>query len=67
VLFGVTGWLAAMGPWFYPMLAVAGAHLAWQICTLDPDDPASCLKRFRSNRELGLLVFLALLAGKVGL
>jgi 4-hydroxybenzoate polyprenyltransferase len=66
-LIGLAGWLAAIGPGFYPMLGVAGCHLAWQIHTLDPDDPASCLARFRSNREFGLLVFLALLAGKVGL
>jgi 4-hydroxybenzoate polyprenyltransferase len=60
------GWLVAMGPGFYLMLGLAGGHLAWQVRSLDPDDPASCLVRFRSNRELGLLVFLALLAGKVG-
>jgi 4-hydroxybenzoate polyprenyltransferase len=39
--------------------------LAWQVHTLDLDDPRSCLLRFRSNREFGALVFLALLAGKV--
>ena len=65
-LIGVAGWLALMGPGFYLMLGLAGVHLAWQVRTLDLDDPASCLARFRSNREFGLLVFLALLAGKVG-
>ena len=45
---------------------LAGVQLAWQVRTLDLDDPVSCLVRFRSNREFGLLVFLALLAGKVG-
>jgi 4-hydroxybenzoate polyprenyltransferase len=47
------------------MLVLAGGHLAWQVRTIDLDDPMSCLRRFRSNRELGLLVFAALLAGKV--
>ncbi len=51
------GWL------FYPVLALAALHFAWQVRTLDIDDPASCLRRFRSNRELGVLVFAALLAG----
>jgi 4-hydroxybenzoate polyprenyltransferase len=46
-------------------MVLAGVHLAWQVRTLDLDDPTSCLARFRSNRELGLLVCLALLAGKV--
>jgi 4-hydroxybenzoate polyprenyltransferase len=66
VLIGVAGWLAHMGPAFYPMLMLAGVQLAWQVRTLDLDDPGSCLVRFRSNREFGALVFLALLAGKVG-
>jgi 4-hydroxybenzoate polyprenyltransferase len=66
VLIGAAGWLAQMGPGFYLVLALAGAQLAWQVRTLDLDAPTSCLVRFRSNREFGLLVFLALLAGKVG-
>jgi 4-hydroxybenzoate polyprenyltransferase len=65
VLIAAAGWLVAMGPGFYLMLVLAGGHLAWQVRTIDLDDPASCLRRFRSNRELGLLVFVALLAGKV--
>jgi 4-hydroxybenzoate polyprenyltransferase len=64
-LIGVAGWLAQTGPGFYLILALAGAHLAWQVHTLDLDAPTSCLVRFRSNREFGWLVFLALLAGKV--
>jgi 4-hydroxybenzoate polyprenyltransferase len=66
-LLALAGALAGMGPWFYPMLLLVGAHFAWQIRTLDLDDPASCLARFRSNRELGLLVLLAILAGKVAI
>ena len=65
-LIGVAGWLVAPGPGFYVVLGLAGVHLAWQVRTIDLDNPASCLARFRSNREFGLLVFLALLAGKVG-
>ena len=64
LLIGLAGWLVAMGPGFYLMLILAGGHLVWQIRTLDLDDPMSCLARFRSNRAFGLLVFLALLAGK---
>jgi 4-hydroxybenzoate polyprenyltransferase len=66
VLIGVAGRLVDLGPGFYLMLIGAGAHFAWQVRTLDLDDPRSCLVRFRSNREFGWLVFLALLAGKVG-
>ena len=55
--------LRGTGLLLIPALALVALHLAWQIRTLDIDDPASCLRRFRSNREVGLLVFLALLAG----
>ena len=34
-------------------------HFVWQVTTLAPDDGAGALRRFRSNRFAGLLVFLA--------
>ena len=39
-----------------------GWHLAWQLISLDPDDSATCLRLFRSNRDAGLIpaAFLAL-------
>ena len=48
-------------PYLLGLLGVAG-HFAWQIATLEIDDPANCLKRFRSNRFVGWI----LLAGIVG-
>jgi 4-hydroxybenzoate polyprenyltransferase len=62
-------WLAAGGAglgWgFKPLLILVAAHLMWQITRLDTEDPASCLRLFRANRETGGLVFLALLAGSL--
>ncbi len=63
LLLAAAGWLAALGPWFYPALAAPAALLAWQVATLDIHDPAGCLRRFKLNREAGLLVGLAILAG----
>jgi len=37
-----------------------GWHLAWQTGQLDVNDPALCLRLFRSNRDSGLIVVLAL-------
>ncbi|MCC2665632.1 MAG: ubiA [Geminicoccaceae bacterium] len=65
-LLAAAGWSAGLGFWFYPFLLAVAGHFAWQIRTLDLEDPRSCLRRFRSNRELGLLVCLAIVAGKVG-
>ena len=44
----------------YAGLALAAMHFGWQVRTLDIDDPASCLVRFKSNRHVGWIVFLAL-------
>ena len=32
-----------------------GLHLGWQMRQLDLDNPASCLKIFRANRDAGLI------------
>jgi 4-hydroxybenzoate polyprenyltransferase len=42
-------------------LFVFAAHLVWQIVRIDIDDPESCLRMFRSNRDAGLILFAALL------
>ncbi|MEQ8603024.1 MAG: 4-hydroxybenzoate octaprenyltransferase [Marivibrio sp.] len=58
-LLGGLGW----GVW--PFLALAFAHLAWQVKTVDFDDVKNCLKHFRGNRDFGLLVAAAMAAGAV--
>ncbi len=65
LLLALAGWQAELGWAFYAALLPVVGHFVWQITTLDQDDPASCLRRFRANRELGLLVACALLLGKV--
>jgi 4-hydroxybenzoate polyprenyltransferase len=50
---------------FYALLIVAGAQLTWQAATLDLNDPADCLGKFRSNRLFGWLIFAAILAGQL--
>jgi 4-hydroxybenzoate polyprenyltransferase len=62
ILLGLAAHSAGAGWVFFVGLALASVHLTWQIVTLDVDDPANCLQRFRSNRDFGALVFLALLA-----
>jgi len=49
--------------WTYVLLMLlAGAHMLWQVHTLDIDDSTRCLKLFRANRETGALIALALIA-----
>ena len=65
LLLGAAGVAVDMGWLFYLALSLVAAHFVWQILTLDIDDPDNCLARFRSNREAGLLVMIALLLGKI--
>ncbi|QQM31172.1 4-hydroxybenzoate octaprenyltransferase [Martelella lutilitoris] len=50
------GWAAFAG------LLAAGAMLFYQIAVLDIDDGAQCLKLFKFNSRVGLVVFLGLVA-----
>jgi 4-hydroxybenzoate polyprenyltransferase len=59
----LAGWLAGIGFWCYPALALPAALLARQVLLLDIHDPAGCLRLFRANREVGLAIGLAILAG----
>ena len=49
---GVSAWIG---------LAAFAIHLGWQVARLRIDDPALCLRVFKSNRDAGLLLFAGLL------
>ncbi len=55
-------WLVRPDPLAWVALLPVAGHFAWQIATLDPADGRSALRRFRSNRDAGLLLALACLA-----
>lgn len=61
-LWAAAFWLAGAGALAFAGLAVAAAHMVWQVATLDIDDPGSCLARFRSNRDLGFIVLAGIVA-----
>jgi 4-hydroxybenzoate polyprenyltransferase len=57
VLIGVAGTMAGGGLMFALTLTAFAVHLVWQIMRLNIDDPALCLKLFKSNRDAGLILF----------
>ena len=59
------GIMAHAGTAFLLGMTAAAAQLAWQVVTLDIDDPENCLKRFRSNRDFGAIVLAAILIDMV--
>jgi 4-hydroxybenzoate polyprenyltransferase len=64
-MFALAGWGAGTGWGFWPILGLAGAHLAWQVIALQSDNPANCLRLFRSNRDFGAILFVAIVAGLI--
>jgi 4-hydroxybenzoate polyprenyltransferase len=65
LLIGLAGYTANAGIVFALGLAAFAAHLAWQIARIAVDDPDSCLRMFRANRDAGLILFGALVLDAV--
>ena len=58
-------WRAGLAAPFYLALPIPTAFLMWQAARLDIYDPEACLQLFRSNREAGLAVAMAILFGRL--
>ncbi|MBV9378580.1 MAG: 4-hydroxybenzoate octaprenyltransferase [Alphaproteobacteria bacterium] len=54
---------AGLGMIFWVGLAAAAGQLAWQAAKVTTEDPADCLRKFRSNRAAGWLVLAGIVAG----
>jgi len=65
VLWLLAGFLAGTHLIFFMAVVLASLQMAWQVTTLDTTDPANCLRRFRSNRDVGLVIFFGLVADLV--
>ena len=61
VLWALAALDANLALWF--ALALVALHLGWQIARFRLGDPVNALKTFRSNRETGALLTLALILG----
>jgi 4-hydroxybenzoate polyprenyltransferase len=67
VLLVATGWEAGLTWLFDVTLLLPAWLLGRQVWQLNISDPAGCLKLFQANRDVGLAVALAILAGRVAL
>lgn len=65
ILLLIVGWRMELGVGFYLGMALAYGHALWQLLGWHVESPSSALLRFRSNRDLGLIVFVSILAGKL--
>ncbi len=64
-LLALAGWTGGLSAWFFAAMLLPAALLARQIVRLDVDDPGLCLALFRSNRDVGLAIGLAVLLGRL--
>ena len=62
LFWALAGALAGAHTVLYAGLALIAVQLAWQVATLDIDDPANCLVTFKSNRIVGWGLFAVLIA-----
>lgn len=62
VLWLLAGLLAGTHLIYFLAVTLVFLQMAWQVATLDTRDPNNCLRRFRSNRDVGAAVFLGLVA-----
>ena len=61
-LWAIAGFLANAHLVFFVALALVTLQLSWQVSTLETSNPANCLRRFRSNKDVGWAIFLGLIA-----
>jgi 4-hydroxybenzoate polyprenyltransferase len=65
VLWGAAGAVIGLAWPFWLALALVLLQLCWQAVTVDIDDSADCLVKFRSNRWTGWLLLLGIVAAHV--
>jgi 4-hydroxybenzoate polyprenyltransferase len=60
------GHAAGLGAMYWVGLTAVAAQLAWQAARVATEDPADCLRKFRSNRAVGWLMLGGIVAGHFG-
>ncbi|MFF4398707.1 hypothetical protein [Streptomyces sp. NPDC001480] len=66
VLLAWFGVVAGLGPLYWPGLCVVAGQLGWQVWRADPADVGACGRAFGTNPLCGLLILVAVLAGRIG-
>ncbi|KQW82937.1 UbiA family prenyltransferase [Brevundimonas sp. Root1279] len=67
VFAAAAGLTAGLGPLFWVGMAAYALHFRWQFRRLKPDDGALALRLFKSNRDAGLILLLAIILGSLQL
>jgi 4-hydroxybenzoate polyprenyltransferase len=65
ILWLIAGALAGAHLVYFLSVTLVFLQMSWQVATLDIRSPANCLWRFKSNRDVGIAVFVGLIADMV--
>lgn len=65
ILWGIGGVSAQLGWSYWLFLSLIAMHFAWQALSLKEQNPQNCLKRFVSNTNIGILLFLAIVFSRL--
>lgn len=66
VLLARFGVVAGLGPLYWPGVCVVAGQLGWQVWRAAPADVGACGRAFGTDPLCGLLILVAVLAGRVG-
>lgn len=50
---------------YYSAVGLVGAHLAQQLVSLQINDPGDCARKFLSNYQVGLIIFIGIVIGNL--
>jgi len=59
------GYMAGMGPLYYPLMSLAVAHTTYTYKSLDTSSVKDCLRKFSMSHMTGFIMFLAFWLGKL--
>ncbi|WP_072372819.1 4-hydroxybenzoate octaprenyltransferase [Hyphomicrobium sp. NDB2Meth4] len=65
VLWLAAGYMAGTHLIYFTAVVLASLQMAWQVTTLNINDGENCLRRFRSNRDVGVVIFIGLAADTI--
>ena len=65
ILWGMGGKAAQLSWVYWLFLSLIALHFAWQVLSLRENIPSNCLKRFESNTNIGILLFLGIVFSRL--
>ena len=63
IFFIAAGYVSKTGWFFWPFIVLCLLHFSWQVKDLNINSSSDCLKKFRSNNHIGIILFFGIILG----